>query len=108
MPTWTSFLSFISDFYHDFFVISFSETWLTLANIDAHGIVEYNHVGLTRGDKKGRYEFLLYSGTLIYTEPQELHTCLWKSRIWEMRLGQVTELQLSCHLVLLSIDSKTR
>ena len=48
-----NFLSYMSNIDHSFSVIGFSETWLTPANIDAYSIVGYNHVGLTREDRKG-------------------------------------------------------
>ena len=50
--TLNNFLSYMSNIDHSFSVTGFSETWLTPANIDAYSIVGYNHVGLTREDRK--------------------------------------------------------
>ena len=68
-----NFLSYMSNIDHSFSVIVFSETWLTPANIDACSIVGYNHVGLTRDDRKGGGVSLLISEKLMYTEFQELN-----------------------------------
>ena len=63
----------MSNIDHSFSVIGFSETWLTPANIDAYSIVGYNHVGLTREDRKGGGVSLLISEKLMYAEFQELN-----------------------------------
>ena len=68
-----NFLSYMSNIDHSFSVIGFSATWLTPANIDAYSIVGYNHVGLTRDDRKGGGVSLLISEKLMYTEFHELN-----------------------------------
>ena len=56
-----NFLSYMSNIDHSFSVIGFSETWLTPANIDAYSTVGYNHVGLTRDERKaGGVSLLIY------------------------------------------------
>ena len=69
-----NFLTHMINVDHDFSVIGFSETWPNPTNFDAYGVFGYNHVGLTRGDRKDGGVSLLISEKLMYTELQELNT----------------------------------
>ena len=60
-----NFLSYISNIAHDFSVIGFSETWLTPWNIDAYGIVVYNHAAVTREEREVAYLYS-YMKTYVY------------------------------------------
>ena len=66
------FLCYLSNIDHNFFVIGFSETWLTPSNFDVYGIDGYNHVGLTRKSGREGGVPLLICDKFMYTELPEL------------------------------------
>ena len=58
---------------HEFSVIGLSETWLTPSNTDAYCIAGYNHVAVTRQEKKGGRVSMFISEKMMYTEFKELN-----------------------------------